>query len=124
MSDLCKRLQNINEAGIYRLNCPQQDLRASAQDCGFALFEANLAEAHGKGELLAELARAIAAPDWFGHNWDALTDALGDLSWHEAEGYVLLLHGGVAGEEMLNEILEATVEFWRLQGKSFWVFFA
>ncbi len=124
MSDLCKRLKSVNEAGVYRLNCPLDDLRASAEDCDFALFEANLADAHGKGEVLAELARAIAAPDWFGHNWDALADSLGDLSWRKSPGYVLVLHGDVTGEEMLSEVLEATVSFWKLQGKAFWVFFA
>ncbi|HLY97196.1 MAG: barstar family protein [Sideroxydans sp.] len=123
MTDLCKRLKNVNEAGVYRLNCPLDDLRASAEDCDFVLFEARLADAHGKGEVLAELARAIAAPDWFGHNWDALADALGDLSWKKSPGYVLVLHGEVGGEEILNEILEATVSFWKLQGKAFWVFF-
>lgn len=124
MSDLCKRLQNVNEAGVYRLNCPLEDLQASAKEGGFAWFDANLADAHGKGEVLAELARAIAAPDWFGHNWDALADALGDLSWKEAPGYVLVLHGEVPGNEMLNEILEATVSSWKSQGKAFWVFLA
>lgn len=124
MSDLCKRLKIVNEAGVYRLNCPLDDLRASAEDCEFDLLEANLAEAHGKGEVLAELARVIAAPDWFGHNWDALADALGDLSWRNAPGYVLVLHGEIPADEMLNEILEATVLFWKLQNKAFWVFFA
>ncbi len=124
MSDLCKRLQNVNEAGVYRLNCPLDDLRASAEDCDFALFEAKLGGMHGKGELLAELAHAIEAPDWFGHNWDALADALGDLSWRKAPGYVLVLHGDVSEEKMLNEILEASVSFWKLQGRAFWVFFA
>jgi hypothetical protein len=88
------------------------------------LFEADIATAHGKGEVLADLARAIKAPDWFGHNWDALADALGDLSWNKAPGYVLLLRGEHPGEDILDDILNATVEFWRLQGKPFWVFFA
>jgi len=124
MSDLCKRLQMVKEAGVYRLNCPLEDLRMSADDCGYTLFEANLAVAHGKGEVLAELARAIAAPDWFGHNWDALADALGDLSWRKSPGFVMVLHGEANGEEMLNDILKATVAFWKLQNKPFWVFFA
>ena len=124
MGDLCKRLRNVNEAGVYRLNCSLRDLRESVDDCRFDLFEADLAEAHGKGEVLAELARVIAAPDWFGHNWDALADALGDLSWRKSPGYVLLLHGEATGEEMLNDILDATVAFWKLQDKPFWVFFA
>jgi hypothetical protein len=124
MSELCKRLRNVDEAGVYLLNCPLDDLRASVEDCEFALFEANLADAHGKGEMLAELAHAIDAPDWFGHNWDALVDALGDLSWRSAAGYVLLLRGEEASDEMLKEILEATVAYWKIQGKPFWVFFA
>lgn len=35
----------------------------------------------GKAELLDTLRRALAFPDWVGQNWDALADALGDLSW-------------------------------------------
>src|SRR5574340_170411 len=111
MSELCKRLKNVHEAGVYLLNCPLEDLRASVEDCEFVLFEANLADAHGKGELLAELAHAINAPDWFGHNWDALVDALGDLSWCKAPGYVLLLRGEHPGDAVLDDILNATVEF-------------
>ncbi len=124
MTDLCKQLHDLHGAGVYRLNCPLEDLRASVDECAFSLFEAHLGEAHGKGEMLAELARAIAAPEWFGHNWDALADALGDLSWHPAPGYVLLLRGEPAEAGILNEILEATVAFWKMQGKPFWVFFA
>ncbi|OIR08704.1 barstar (barnase inhibitor) [mine drainage metagenome] len=124
MGDLCRRLKDVSEAGIYRLNCPAEDLRASATEGGFIVFEADIANASGKGEVLAELARAIAAPDWFGHNWDALADALGDLSWCPASGYVLLLHGDPSGEAVLGDILDATISFWKLNGKAFWVFIA
>jgi len=109
---------------VYQLNCSLEALHESVQRADFVLFEADIATAHGKGEVLAELARAIKAPDWFGHNWDALADALGDLSWHKAPGYVLLLRGESPGDEVLEDILNSTVEFWRLQGKAFWVFFA
>lgn len=125
MDDLCKRLQNVSEAGEYRLNCSLEDLRASATQGGFMVFETDIANASGKGEVLAELARAIAAPDWFGHNWDALADALGDLSWcPPASGYVLLIHGDPSGEAVLEDILDATISFWKLRGKAFWVFVA
>ncbi len=124
MEDLCYLLKDVNGAGVYRLNCSLDALHDSVQRAGFAVFEADIATAHGKGEVLAEMARAIKAPDWFGHNWDALADALGDLSWCKAPGYILLLRGEHTGEEILDDILNATVEFWRLQGKPFWVFFA
>ena len=124
MDDLCYLLKDAKGAGVYRLNCSLDALHDSVQCAGFALFEADIEIAHGKGEVLADLARAIKAPDWFGHNWDALADALGDLSWNKAPGYVLLLRGQHPGEDILDDILNATVEFWRLQGKPFWVFFA
>jgi hypothetical protein len=124
MEDLCYLLKDVSGAGVYRLNCSLEALHDSVQRADFTLFEADIASAHGKGEVLAELARAITAPDWFGHNWDALADALGDLSWNEAPGYVLLLRGEQPGDEMLDGILRETVEFWRAQGKAFWVFFA
>ncbi len=120
MEDLCYLLKEAKGAGVYRLNCSLEALHDSVQRAGFAVFEVDIATAHGKGEVLAEMARAIKAPDWFGHNWDALADALGDLSWCEAPGYVLLLRGEHPGDDILN----ATVEFWRLHGKPFWVFFA
>jgi hypothetical protein len=34
-----------------------------------------------KAELLDEFARALGFPGWVERNWDALADALGDLSW-------------------------------------------
>lgn len=126
MNNLCERLQDVHEAGVYRLSCTLDEVRAAARRAGFTLFETDLSNMHDKGRVLAALAQAIAAPGWFGNNWDALADALGDLSWHAAPGYVLLLHNAdIAGaeEEALNAILLETVAFWESQGKAFWVFF-
>ncbi len=33
-----------------------------------------------KATLLVELARVFGFPDYFGHNWDALNDCLGDIA--------------------------------------------
>ena len=127
MDNLYKRLRDVHEAGVYRLNCTVDDLRGAVQEAGFALFEVDLAEAHNKGALLAALAETMGAPEWFGNNWDALADALGDLSWHPAPGYVLLLRDtSLAGaeEETLNNILLEASAYWEMQGKAFWAFFA
>lgn len=129
MNDLCARLQDLNEAGAYRLNCPLAELRTAVAQAGFALFEADLAAVHDKGGFLAAVAQAIHAPDWFGNNWDALADALGDLSWQPASGYVLLLRNGdeaiglpAADLGIATEILADTVSFWKSQGKPLWAF--
>jgi len=134
VNTLCVRLQDVNEAGFYRLNCPLNDLRAAVAQAGFVLFEADLAAVHDKDRFLTAVAQAIHAPDGFGNNWDALADALGDLAWSNvsgqpAPGYVLLLRNG--GEAMglpaadlgvATEILTETVSFWKSQAKPFWAF--
>ena len=121
----------MTEAGTYRLNCPPDELREAAAQAGFALFEADMAAMQGKGGFLATVAQAVYAPGWFGNNWDALADALGDLSWRPAAGYVLLLRNGgetlglsSADHEIALEIFTHTTAFWKYRGKPFWIFFA
>jgi RNAse (barnase) inhibitor barstar len=46
-----------------------------------------------KAELLEGFARALRFPDWVGRNWDALADALGDLSWLPAGPHVVVWAG-------------------------------
>ena len=127
MEDLHKRLRDAHEAGVYRLNCTVDDLREAVREADFYLIDINLAEVHGKGALLAAMAEAVGAPEWFGNNWDALADALADLSWQPADGYVLLLRDANladADEEMLSNILLEASAWWETQGKPFWAFFA
>lgn len=47
----------------------------------------------GKAELLDALGRALDFPRWVGRNWDALADALGDLSWLPAGPKVVVWTG-------------------------------
>lgn len=133
MSDLCGRLQDVNEAGVYHLSCPVDVLRDGVARSGFLFFEVDLGGRHGKGEFLAAVAAAVRAPAWFGHNLDALADALGDLSWLDdgaAPGYVLLLSQAderfglnAADHEAVMRIFEDTVGYWRTKDRPFWVFF-
>ncbi len=136
MSDLCERLQDVQESGVYQLGCPVEVLRGNVALSELRFFEVSLSECHGKGEFLAAVAKAIQAPDWFGHNWDALADALGDLSWldaddKESEGYVLLLQGADAtlgltqsDYDTAMNIFSETSKYWKSEGKPFWIFYA
>jgi len=45
------------------------------------------------GALFDAIAAAFEFPSYFGRNWDALVDCLGDLEWLDANGYVLLVDG-------------------------------
>lgn len=129
MNDLSLRLKDIKEVGVYIINCELSDVRKAASEVGYTVFDADLAGVQSKSEFLAAVAQAIEAPEWFGKNWDALADALGDLSWKPAPGYVLVLRNGLntfnlleSDYEIAKEILDNTVSYWKTQHKPFWVF--
>lgn len=58
----------------------QLDPRTAAAEGARAGWHVVRLDALGdRAAFLAECARAFALPDWFGHNWDALADALSDV---------------------------------------------
>jgi RNAse (barnase) inhibitor barstar len=60
--------------------------------------------ARTKAALLAELARGLALPSYFGHNWDALDECLRDLSWLPAEiRTIVLAHDSLPLEQDRDE---------------------
>lgn len=64
---------------------------AEASAAGARILLLDLAGCADKAGLLDRAALAFELPAWFGHNWDALADSLGDLSWIGAPGYLLVL---------------------------------
>ncbi|MGY0634858.1 barstar family protein [Luteimonas sp. A478] len=66
-------------------------IQDAAATLGYRVVSVDLGTVDGKTALLEKLARALDFPDYFGHNWDALDDALGDLSWQQAPGLLLVL---------------------------------
>ncbi|HCX33954.1 MAG TPA: hypothetical protein DHV08_10620 [Rhodocyclaceae bacterium] len=123
-------LADRSRAGVYRL-APEgaRKLRAAARDLGFATRTASMRGVRGKADFLAALASALAFPDWFGFNWDALEDCLGDLSWMQAAGYVTVLEHceefracAHADFDRAIAVFEAAAGFWRGRGTAFWVF--
>jgi RNAse (barnase) inhibitor barstar len=102
---------------------PLDAVAACAAALDARVLDVDLAGCAGKSALLERLAAKLELPDWFGHNWDALADCLGDLSWLEADRYVLLFrHAGdlrtAAPDDyrMLIEILERSSATWRERG--------
>ena len=131
MDALAQQLSNQEAAGSYTLDCSVDALRSAVDAAGFALFDADLKGVKGKQNLLHALAVAANFPSEFGANWDALADALCDLSWQPASGYVLLLRNasdtlGLSANdrEIAQDIFADTVVYWRQQKKSFWVLFS
>jgi RNAse (barnase) inhibitor barstar len=86
----------------------------------------DLAGCTDKATLLARFATALRFPDWFGHNWDALSDCLTDLSWLPARHYRVELAQAqalrTAAPETLDtalEILGEAAQFWANEGVVF-----
>jgi hypothetical protein len=131
MNELAQQLINRDAAGSYTLGCSVDTLRGAAGEAGLALFDVELKGVKGKQNLIQALAGAANFPPEFGANWDALADALCDLSWREAKGYVLLLRhasdtlGLSANDrEIAQDIFADTVVYWRQRNKPFWIFFS
>jgi hypothetical protein len=131
VDELVHQLGNREAAGRYTLDCSVDGLRSAAKAAGFALFDTDLKGVKGKQNLLNAMAVAAKFPPEFGMNWDALADALCDLSWHQANGYVLLLRNasdtlGLSSndKEIALDIFADTVVYWRQRNKPFWIFFA
>lgn len=121
MGKLTEWLRDAQRSGVYRTGS-----RAPIADAvrGTAL---DLATVDLTQPLFAAFAQALSFPHWFGANWDALEDCLGDLSWREGDGQVLLLEGWGAlsdrEREVLLDVLASSAQFWRSQGRPFFAVF-
>lgn len=80
-------------AGLLDLDCLKADLVGCAD----------------KGEFLDRVARAFGFPEWFGQNWDALFDCLGDFSWRPASGRVLILENAGGLQSAAPEVFDTAL---------------
>jgi hypothetical protein len=119
MSKLLQRLRDPARSGVYRTG----NDRAIVDAVRGAPLDVVAIDA--RENLFDRMARALAFPDWFGRNWDALEDLLGDLSWRKGEGHVLIFHGYPAGAELgtLLDVLASSAEYWAGRGKPFFAVF-
>jgi hypothetical protein len=87
--------------GRYRLPAPVRigDLRAELAVAGWDAPVVDGTGVRDRDALFDAFGAALSFPDWFGGNWDAFADCLGDLSWLRGEGIgVLWRRSGVFAE--------------------------
>jgi hypothetical protein len=119
MSKLLERLKDPSRSGVYRAR-GDRTIAEVVQGSGLRLARVRLEG--GKEKTLERIAAALRFPNWFGGNWDALEDALGDLSWLDAGGHVIVFDGEPP-EAMLLEILRDCAEAWKARGAPFFAVF-
>jgi len=113
-------------SGLYRV----ADARVLAPGAGLDVVPVSLDGATDKAALLERFAAALAFPEWFGANWDALEDCLGDLSWRADKGRLLRIEGfeplaARARDDfgVLLALLADVAEYWSGRGRAFFVVF-
>ena len=129
MSALTKILSDGKLSGVYRTTQDLNEIARTAKAVKLSVVKLDLRKVRGKKVFLARLAKALHCPPYFGMNWDALSDCMRDLSWLNDNGWVVILFNGqnfaAKNQDEFNtaiDVLQTAAEYWRGQGKPFWVF--
>ncbi len=126
MKRLLDILEDFQASGVFRLegDISAKELEKTIEQYGLAFFLLDGTKINNKKQFLKEAAERLKFPDYFGANWDAFEDCLTDMSWHEADGFVILYdHFEIFATDspdqfkMALEILRDSVDFWRDQTK-------
>ena len=120
------KLVETGASGVYRHHSALADgALGAAAHRGMRVEKVGLAGARDKNAFLNAVARALAFPDYFGHNWDAFYDCLVDLEHGKGEGLLLLLRDASAfaradPEEFAAAVdaLQDAAEFWEGEQKT------
>ena len=126
--DVREVLADPTQGGAYFVDARESgSLAEAAQALDFAVVRIDLAHRADKAGVLQRIAQAMRFPAWFGGNFDALADSLGDLSWLRADGYVLLIEHSDAWRladddnfATLLDILNEAAVVWGDRGVPFW----
>ncbi|MFI6341168.1 barstar family protein [Streptomyces sp. NPDC050535] len=100
---------------------PVEPALEAARKAGWETPVLDLSGVSDKDGLMAACATALRLPDYFGANWDALADCLGDLAWWPAShGRLLLVQdwqeyaaAAPADWRVLQEIFADAAARWR-----------
>ncbi|MFJ2831224.1 barstar family protein [Streptomyces sp. NPDC087263] len=100
---------------------PVERALEAARNAGWETAVLDLAGVSDKTGLMAACATALRLPDWFGANWDALADCLGDLGWWPTpHGRLILVQdwqeyaaASAADWRVLQEIFADSAAHWR-----------
>lgn len=94
-AELAELLDGGRSAGLVRLAAgrPAADVLAAAERAGWRATRLDLRGAADKAAFMEHCARDLDLPGWFGRNWDALYDCLGDPDWAGPRRRLVLVTG-------------------------------
>ena len=129
MTTIADLFMQYGRAGVYAASPTQLDLASqSATAINFDCWQVVLSATETAPALLRHIGQDLRFPQWYGENWDALADCLTDLSWSDADGFVLMLRGSAvlnAAQPMLwqtlIDMLGEVSSFWCENHVGFWI---
>lgn len=95
------------------------DIKADLGTLDLSVMEGSLARVTTDKELFGVVSAAMRFPSYFGNNWDALDECLGDMEWLPAHGYLLVLHEAEKGWSQSPYVLGRFVTSW-LEACEYW----
>ncbi len=123
-------LEDASQAGVYGVGDGDLGgLAAAARDAGLKVLRVDMEGCIDKRTLLMRIGTQLDFPPGWGRNWDALSDALRDLSWLPANGYALLFSDAddlrQASSDDFDTLLDVLSEAslgWAGDNVPFWAF--
>jgi len=114
------RLTDLKKISMVSVHFAHPDeIKADINSLGLIVLEESVADIKTDKELFAVVASAMQFPDYFGSNWDALDECLGDMDWLPADGYLLVLHDSAKGWSQSPYALGRFVTAW-LEASEYW----
>lgn len=89
-----------------------KEIEAGLGPLGLVVMEGSVSEVRTDQELFSVVAAAMQFPDYFGNNWDALDECLGDMDWLPSDGYLLVLRDATKGWSKSPYVLGRFVTSW------------
>ncbi|MGL6290105.1 MAG: barstar family protein [Silanimonas sp.] len=110
-TDWRSMLADPSLAGTHAADAAERSwIVEAAEGLRFDVVRIALDDCVGKAEALERIAAALDLPVWFGHNWDALDEALSDLAASSPRGMLLVMTGlsswATAAPDELDTLLE------------------
>lgn len=110
-------LKRISAASIHFVR--PEEVKDGLDSIGGMIAVGSVANVRSDKDLFAAVASAMQFPEYFGSNWDALDECLGDMSWFPADGYCLVLRDAAKGWSQAPYALGCLVTAW-LEAAEYW----
>jgi hypothetical protein len=107
------RLIHSGRSGVYAAPALVGPLRAAAKRAGVAWFDLDLDGVTSRAAFLKRSAQALALPDYFGENWDALHESLLELGAAGTPGAVVHWRRGGPLAKRAPETVDTALEILR-----------